>query len=123
MEVNVLVSKKVFTAYKELLDYLNEIKEKMAISSTLEKLALLEEMFFKIKEYSLLFYEKGKFPFFYQKILTILIECENMCDGFHFNSKSSEYIIDSIMDVYSTDRLLDFIATNIRKKVIGRNIN
>ncbi len=118
MNLNLLLSKKTLLLYKELFEYLKDAKIKLANSSTIEQFKILEDMYQKVKEYSVYFYKNNNFSFFYKKILDILVECESKVNGIQYSSNSQNYKIDSFLDVYSIDTLLDFITTNVRNRII-----
>lgn len=119
MNTNILISKKSFAAYKKLLDYLINSKEKLLDVPTIEQFQILEDMYQKVKEYSLLFYENDKFDFFYPKIIGLLTECENVVKGLNLDLNSTKYKIDEFIKVHSVETLLDYIVSNVRNRVIS----
>ncbi len=123
MNTSFFINKKSFSAYKELLEYLIKSKEKLILLPTIEQFELLEEMYQKVKEYSLYLYDNNdKFYFFYSKIINILTECENMVKGLNLDSNSSKYKVEEFIKVHSIETLLDFIVTNVRKKITDEYI-
>lgn len=118
-----LLSKKTLLLYKELFEYLKDAKNKIANSSTIEQFKILEDMYQKVKDYSIYFYKNNNFSFFYKKILDILVECESKVNGIQYSSNSHDYKINSFLDVYSVETLLDFITTNVRNRIIKDYMN
>ena len=118
MKTNFLVSKKANESYKELILYLESIKNRLSIVSSIDQFEILEEMYETLKEYALILFEQDKCPYFYSKIIDLVYECEKIVTGFQINSNSNKYIINEFIKVHSVDTLLDYITTNIRNIII-----
>ena len=119
MNINFLVSKNSGEAYKKLVLYLKDTKNRLALAPTIDQFEILEEMYKTLKEYALIIFEQDKYPYFYPKILDLVSECEKIVPGLQINFDSNKHIINEFVKVHSIETLLDYITTTIRNKIIG----
>ena len=112
-----------YIIYNSLLRYVIDAKRKFKSASPLEQYCIIKDIYTKCKEDSLLLYGKDGMPFYYNRVLKIIIECEKILDGFYLTKQLQKMVVSPVLDKVDTaEELLNYIAYKVRTRLV-RDVN
>lgn len=105
----------VFT-YEEMIKYLNQRKKELECSSHMDRIRILKEIYQTCKlSYSKLYSDEEHLKL-YDDIKDIIIACESLL-GEKYLLPTKSVIIERER-IHSTEEMLDFICSEVRKKIL-----